>query len=316
MGRPTFASAFTLALISAALWSLHAAPASLRVEPIDFAGTMLCRESSRAFLGGLDAGAACHAITWRIRFEPPINGSAAWSLTAQYGVPPPSNPNLMIDGPKVALKGTWTTTKGAGRDASALVYRLTSEARRTVAFVRISDDLVHMLDDAGRLMLGNSGWSYTLNRVDRMELPGDPAMAPDLSYPISPRGTGDTVFGIFEGRTPCAGVARQMKIKPVAGCLKLKWRVTLFRNPQTGEPTTYKIESTLHRQRAREGAWKIVRGTSADPHGIFYELAATEREGPLRFLQADDRILFFVGPNGNLLTGNVDFSYTLNRVGP
>ena len=314
MGRTTFASALVLGVL-AGPWSVSAVPGSGRAEPLDFAGTTLCGDASRAFLGGLDVGAPCHAITWRIRLEPSTDGRAGWSLTATYGVPPASNPNLMVDGPKVTLKGTWTVTKGAGRDVSASVYRLTSEARRTVAFVRISDDLVHMLGDDGRLMVGTGGWSYTLNRADRMEKPGQPATAPDMSYTISPRGSGNTVFGVFEGRTPCTGVARELKIEPVAGCLKVKWRVTLFQNPSTGQPATYKIEGTLHRQRAREGSWRIVRGTPDDPRAIVYELAATEREAALRLLQVDDRVLFFAGQDGNLLIGNVDFSYTLNRVG-
>ncbi len=33
----------------------------------------------------------------------------------------------------------------------------------------------------------------------------------------------------------------------------------------------------------------------------------------LYLLKGDDNILFFVDPNGRLLVGNEDFSYTLNR---
>jgi hypothetical protein len=221
----------------------------------------------------------------------------------------------MVDGPRVALKGTLTMTKGTKFHASALVFRLTSEAGRKVSFVRISDELVHMLADDDRLMLGTAGWSYTLNRTDRMEKPGKPSLAPDMSYTISPRRSGSTVFGVFEGRTPCVGIARELKISPVAGCLKVKWRVTLFKNAQTGEPTTYKVEGTLHRQSAREGSWQILR-TASDPGAVTYRLDASATEAPLLLRRGDDRVLFFQSHDGSLLVGNVDFSYTLNHVGP
>ena len=93
----------------------------------------------------MDAGVACHAITWRLTLGQSGTGPAPWSLTAIYRVPPPSNPNLMVDGPRVAIKGTWTTTKGTTHYGPAAVYRLTSDARRAVSFVRISEELVHML---------------------------------------------------------------------------------------------------------------------------------------------------------------------------
>jgi len=173
MRRATFA-AFAL-LASAGAWSLTAAPVLQGAAPLELAGTTPCGDAYRAFLGGMDAGAACHAITWRIRIERPVDGRGAWTLTATYGVPPPSDPNLMIDGPKVVLKGSWITVNGTRQDPAAVSYRLTSDAGRTVSFVRISDELVHMLADDDpvlffqahdrSLLVGNADFSYTLNRV-------------------------------------------------------------------------------------------------------------------------------------------------------
>ena len=90
--------------------------------------------------------------------------------------------------------------------------------------------------------------------------------------------------------------------------------MTLFQNAQTGEPTTYKVEGTLHRTSAREGSWRIVRGKGFEPSPVVYELEATATEAPMRLARGDDRVLFFRGTDGNLLVGNSDFSYTLNRV--
>jgi len=44
--------------------------------PLEFAGTTPCEEVVRAFLGGMDWGAACLAITWRLALGPARNGTA------------------------------------------------------------------------------------------------------------------------------------------------------------------------------------------------------------------------------------------------
>ena len=166
-------------------------------------------------------------------------------------------------------------------------------------------------------MVGNGGWSYTLNRADSAEKPVDPSLAanaPDMSYPISPFAIGPNVFGVFEGRSPCHGIARELNLPQHAGCHKVKWRVTLYQNPETSVPTTYKIEGTLHRQRVREGTWSIVRGAKIDPNATVYRLNPTETEAALLLLKADNNILFFLDQSRELLVGHADFSYTLNRV--
>ena len=57
--------------------------------PLEFAGTTPCEEVVRAFRGGTDRRAACHAITWRLTLATARSDSAP-----------------MVDGPRVALEGT------------------------------------------------------------------------------------------------------------------------------------------------------------------------------------------------------------------
>lgn len=126
--------------------------------------------------------------------------------------------------------------------------------------------------------------------------------------------TGPTVFGVFEGRSPCHGIARELKLPQYAGCMKVKWCVTLYRNPETSAPTTYKVEGTLHRQNAREGTWSIIQGTKTDPNATVYQLNPTQTEAALFLLKADDNVLLFLNQDREPLVGNANFSYTLNRV--
>jgi len=135
-----------------------------------------------------------------------------------------------------------------------------------------------------------------------------------MSYKIAPLAAGPTVFAIFEGRSPCHGISRELKLPQHPGCTKVKWRVTLYQDPQTSVPNTYKVEGSLHRRNPREGTWSIVRGAKTDPNAVVYRLGPTPTEAELLLLKADDNILFFLNHDREPMVGHADFSYTLNRV--
>lgn len=306
MRRTLLAGSGVLALVSGLVPAARAAhpPAAAT-----FVGTTPCGETVRAFVPGLEAGARCHALTWRLEFRTGEAGGSRWELSGVYGIPSASNPNVMVDGPRAAIGGHLTATETE--------YRLAApKGGRTLTFRRVSDGLIHLLGANGALAVGTAGWSYTLGHAGQAEEPATPSMAPDMSYTISPRATGGTVFGIFEGRTPCNGIARELGIEQVAGCLKVKWRVTLLQHPVTGAPTVYKVESSLHRARAREGSWRILREAAPASGAAVYQLDATAGEGPLHLLKGDDNVLFFLKRQKQLLIGTADFGYTLNRVTP
>ena len=95
---------------------------------------------------------------------------------------------------------------------------------------------------------------------------------------------------------------------------KIKMGTDLFRDPKTNRPTIYKLEGSLYREQAREGKWVIVRGTKNDANAIVYQLDPDKPGNSFYFLKGDDNILFILDENKNPRVGNIDFSYTLNRV--
>lgn len=277
-------------------------------------GSTPCGDELRAFLGGIAADAKCHAIRWRLAFEGE-GASQHWRLTATYGVPPASNPNQMVDGPSVTAEGQLQVLLDEAVKPAPTIYIASVEnPHRSLRFLRVSDGLLHLQRDNGALMVGTAGWSYSLSRADLAERPGTPSTAPDMSYTISPKATGSSVFGIFEGRTPCMGIAQVINARMVDGCLKVKWRVTLERRAGSTDSGTYKIESSLHRERARTGNWRIVRGTPSNPDAIIYQLDASGTERVMQLLRGDDNVLFFLNPQRQPLIGNAEFGYALNRV--
>lgn len=287
---------------------------------VEFVGSTPGGALPREFLGGLATNVECHNIKWQVILLTNQSSGlpATYNLVAQYHVPASNNPNQSEEGPKVTSRGTWEIVKGTKSSPDAVIYRINEEkSQRSLSFVKVGENLLHLLNPDGSLMIGSGGSSYTLNRADQAEKPVEASLAmsaPDMSYKIAALATGPTVFGVFEGRSPCHGIARELKLPRHAGCMKVKWRVTLYQDPKTSAPTTYKVEGSLHRQSAREGTWSIVRGAKTDPNAMVYQLNPTPTESALLLLKADDNILFFLNQNREPMVGHADFSYTLNRV--
>jgi hypothetical protein len=122
------------------------------------------------------------------------------------------------------------------------------------------------------------------------------------------------IVGVFDGRTPCQELAGQLNEKTIPECIKIKWRLILYKDSVTGNPDTYALLGFVYKKDSpRIGKWHITKGTKANPEAIVYQLDQPGRES--LFLQkGDDNILFFLDQEKKLLIGNRDFSYTLNRV--
>jgi hypothetical protein len=126
--------------------------------------------------------------------------------------------------------------------------------------------------------------------------------------------TGPHVFGVFDGRTPCQELARQVKVATSAECIKIKWRLILYQDPATHAPTSYSLEGFVYRKPPRIGKWTILKGSKTDLNALVYQLDPDSPGGFLSFLKGDDNILFVLDRERNLMVGNIYFSYTLNRV--
>ncbi|MEI9911972.1 MAG: hypothetical protein WDO71_21420 [Bacteroidota bacterium] len=112
-----------------------------------------------------------------------------------------------------------------------------------------------MLDADNSLLIGNGGWSYTLNNTT-------PSLSDQTSISAPQTLLKDSMA--FEGRTPCniPGV-----IPPGVDCYKLKWLIILYANAEKNEPGTYKVLGTGWRKEGgRKGNWKIVTGKNGADH--------------------------------------------------
>ena len=293
-------STFTAAIV-ALVSSDGALRATLPPAPEHFVATTPCDAPARRFVG-IAADTPCERITWQLA----LSGTPSrYTITAAYGMQVSSGPGLVNGGTAARLHGTWSRFTGTRTDPNAVVYRLTDEpSGRSAAFAKIGDNLLHPLNEDGSFAVGNAGWSYTLSRtvpVRGHEVSG--ALAADMSGAMR-------AVGVFEGRTPCQELARELGVPTPGDCFKLKWRLTLLQDAATGAPTMCKLEGTLYRD-PLVGRWTTLKDPRANR--VVYRLDFEKPATSWSFVKGDDNILFLLDATGAYRVGNDAFSYTLNR---
>lgn len=287
-----------------------------------FVATSPCTAVSRSLVR-IPATANCEMIKWHLALYQD-QGSltpTTYKLNITYGLPKQGT-NGFSDGEiKIERNGSWTIVRGATGSPNAVIYQLDPGREESISFLKLDNNLLHLLDRDKRLAVGTDGWSYTLNRIGNFsrQRPQPNRINTSLISPMPPIGsptrmvTASSILRRFVGRTPCREVAGELNREVSTDCIKVKWDLTLFLDATTNAPTTYQLRSTLNREAAKNGTWAIGRGTKANPDAIVYQLDPGKQS--LSFLQADDNLLFLLDKEGNLLVGNENFSYTLNRAG-
>lgn len=292
---------------------LPAGPAGAAV----FVGSTPCDARPRKFVG-IDAASACERITWQLTFSTDelTRRPTTFSLVAVYGLSAQRAPGFVDSGTEVRLQGIWSIVKGAATGSQATAYRITAEKpQRTLHLALVSDNLLHPLNDDKSLMLGNASWSYTLSRMNAAPQTSrsvNGGLQRVSATNVTAGSAGSNITGIFDGRTPCQELARQLNVQTSSACDKIKWRLTLYQDPKTGAPATYKLEGFVYRNPPRSGDWTI-RKAATDMHALVYQLDPDEGGEFLSFFKADEDVLFMLNKEGDFLVGNIHYSYTLNR---
>lgn len=238
----------------------------------------------RSFLG-IPLTDSIDFIRWKITF---INSQ--YILQCNYGIGKPNTNGFINGGKKIKLIGAFK------KESSLIQLQYDN---RMLSLAELNNNLLHILDSENKLLVGNSGWSYTLNNLA-------PIITDKVSLTAKQSNLKDSIA--FVGRTPCGvpGI-----IAPGRECYKLKWYIVLYANVEKNEPGTYKVLGTAWRKEVgKRGTWKIITGKD---NRIIYQLNDEKENGFIYFLKLDENIISFIDANGNLLVGDLDFSYALNR---
>jgi len=119
-------------------------------------------------LPGIPVSAGCEFIKWDLTLYQQASGKTPGTFTFHclYGIPKQGANGFVAGGKKLDIAGKWTIHKGTASNPGAIIYQLTdNKTNKTISFLKLSDDLLHLLDDHERLMIGTAAWSYTLSRA-------------------------------------------------------------------------------------------------------------------------------------------------------
>jgi hypothetical protein len=212
---------------------------------------------------------------------------------------------------KINIEGAWKVERGTKSNPSAIVYQLQS-GNQHISFQLLDDNLLHLLNADKSLAIGNDGHSFTLSKSPSI-INQQTNYIPSNQTKSLPTGLkGDSIR--FVGKTPCKELAGTLKISTTIDCFKLKWDLILKQDPVKNYPTTYELRRTGHRESVIKGKWIVSKGTKTDSEAVVYQLDPDQPDESLFILKGDDNVLFFLDRNRNLLVGNNEFSYTLNRL--
>lgn len=139
------------------------------------------------------------------------------------------------------------------------------------------------------------------------------SLAPCEAFTQAGKHPGNVLLGVFDGRSPCRELAAQLNENVTSECIKIKWRLVLYKDSLTGAPDAYELYGLIYRNKGpRVGKWKITKGMYNNADATVYELEYPDHP-TLFIMKADENIFFWLSSEKKLLVGNNDFSYTLNR---
>jgi hypothetical protein len=177
-----------------------------------------------------------------------------------------------------------------------------------LSILKLSDNVFHLLTGEKKLLTGNGGWTYTLNR----EYPVKENKVALVSFTNSAEFKGATEV-IYDGRTPCLQFAKDNNLTVPKDCIKLKWRLILYRDPVSLLPTTYLLKRINRREDILQGRWTIEKEQSFGLNAFIIRLDPDKPDQSISLLAGDENVLFFLNKKKKLYTGNGDFSFTLNK---
>jgi len=233
-----------------------------------------------------------------------IEGTAdkgTFQLDVNYGESQPNTKGFKGGGERISLTGDYSISDTGGRK----IYLIKNDKMPApILLVRLNDSLFHLVTPDHRLMLGTSGWNYTLTRK---------GAGPSVGLPSFTGPNGSTPQTVFSGRTPCFDQVSHDNLDPGQPCLKIKWKITFFRDAKTGEPATFALQYTLERPNTIQGRWTVTKGIKGSPDAVVYNLIRDKPAESISLLAGDENVLFFLDKEQRLLPGTEDFSFTLNR---
>ena len=135
--------------------------------PIIFVASTPCSGNTKP-LPGIPNNAGCELIKWELRLldDTGKQTSGTYILNCMYGMPKQGTRGFINDGNSLHREGKLMIIKGTATNSVAIIYKLDPDKPQvSISFIRLNDNLIHLLDNQNQLMIGTGAWSYTLNKI-------------------------------------------------------------------------------------------------------------------------------------------------------
>jgi len=130
-----------------------------------FVGSTPCSEHTSP-LPGMSLDGGCELMLWNLILfrDETTHIPTTFKLSCAYGMSQQGTPGLKNGGTKLTIEGKWTILKDTRTGMGSIVQFTDDKTKKTFCFVKINDNLLHLLDSDKHLMIGTAAWSYTLSR--------------------------------------------------------------------------------------------------------------------------------------------------------
>lgn len=135
-------------------------------EPDLFVGATPCDPVARQMLS-IPANLDCEMIKWKLalRRDPRNQQPYMFALNYTYGMTKPGTQGFMDEGISKEMSGKWDIAENKRKTPGKSILTLQPESSAVkLSFLQLNDQMLHLLDPKENLMIGNGGFSYTLNR--------------------------------------------------------------------------------------------------------------------------------------------------------
>lgn len=247
-----------------------------------FTGSTPANAIVKSFLG-IPLQDSIDFIRWRIQID-----DNRYTLQCNYGIGKPNTDGFINGGKHVNLEGSIIK--------QGHYYNL-KQTGKELWLMELNPDLLFLLDQDKNFLPGNAGWSYVLNNEK-------PEYSSRLNISTKTFSLEDSM--VYQGRTPC----HNFPGVNFNHCNKLKWSLVLFTDPQTRQPSHYKMEFTAFRREGiKTGKWSV--GAAKEGMQLF-KLEFTEPPGVIYLVPLDRSILIVGNEKAVPLVGDRNFSFILN----
>lgn len=140
---------------------------NMSAEPAIYVASTPCSAGTRP-LPGMRLTGKCELIQWKLQIFGIAGDSSkrSYILDCDYGTAKQGTRKLADGGTHLHREGKWAVQTGMAGNAAAVVFCLDPDKpKESVYLLKLSGELLHLLDSDRRLMTGTAAWSYTLNKM-------------------------------------------------------------------------------------------------------------------------------------------------------